>query len=399
VYRVRRASGCLFAAAALAACLSAQQNSPLAPLATKNKLEPEPIPLFPAVQAWIVSFGVPISAGGAMDAERIYVPLQTGEVKALERETGVELWQHELDTVWPPVVADGLVYVAGKGRLRALDARTGEPREEWPLEGAPAAPFIVHDGWIVTPLETGRIQARRVRIDGLPDVWSADLTSRARHKMVAGSESFFVVLEDGRVVALDRSGRMVWQQTLPGTLSEPAVAEDRVFVGSTNNFFYALDADTGDLEWKWRSGGDVIGAVADEMGSVYFASLDNILRAVNRGNGNQRWKTVMTTRPAIPPRAFGGVVVTTGVTPETTTFNAETGQPLGSYVAPAELQGAPLIDPVLKPYRVAMVVVTRDGRVIGLRPQAMIYAEPQLTPLHTLPGTRLPRESLSSSVP
>ena len=50
----------------------------------------------------------------------------------------------------------------------------------------------------------------------------------------------------------------------------------------------------------------MIGAAADgEL--VYFASLDNIIRAVNRGNGNQRWKKPTGTRPIGPPLAFGGV--------------------------------------------------------------------------------------------
>lgn len=337
-----------------------------------------------------------------MDAERVYVVLQSselnsGQLKALNRETGVEVWAQPVETIWPPVVGDGVVYVAEKETIRSLDARTGEPLDAWPLDGALAAPLTSHAGWLVAPLESGRVQARREHGDGKSDSWTVDLSSRSRHRAAAGAEALYFALEDGRLVALSLAGEMLWAQRLAGTLSEPAAAADRVFVGSTNNFFYALDADTGQLEWKWRAGGDVVGAAADDKGGVYFASLDNILRAVNRGNGNQRWKTVIATRPAIPPRTFGGIVVMTGVTPETSAFNAETGQAAGSYLAPSELQGAPLIDPVLKPYRVAFVAITRDGRVIGLRPQAMLFEEPPLVPLQSLPGRRLPRESLSTS--
>jgi outer membrane protein assembly factor BamB len=385
----------------LGACLGAEQKTPLRSPIAKKKLKPEPAPLFPAVQAWLVPFNVATSAGGAMDADRVYVPLQSselksGELKALDRETGVEVWAQPVETIWPPIVSDGVVYVAEKETIRSLDARTGEQLDAWPIDGALAAPLTSHAGWLVAPLESRRVQARREHSDGKPDSWTVDLSSRSRHRAAAGTDALYFALEDGRVVALNLSGDMLWEKKLPGTLSEPAVAADRVLVGSTNNFFYALDAETGKLEWKWRAGGDVIGAAADK-GVVYFASLDNILRAVNRGNGNQRWKTVIATRPAIPPRTFGGLVVMTGVAPETSAFNAETGQANGSYVAPSELQGAPLIDPVLKPYRVAIVAITRDGRVIGLRPQAMLFEEPPLAPLQSLPGRRLPRESLSTS--
>jgi hypothetical protein len=168
-----------------------------------------------------------------------------------------------------------------------------------------------------------------------------------------------------------------------------------VFVGSTDNFFYAFDSKSGNLEWKWRSGGDVIGAAVDEEENVYFASLDNILRAVKRGNGNQRWKEEIPSRPALPPRAFGRIVVTAGVAPQITAFSAKTGERLGSYTAPAELEGPPLIDPVLKPYRVTFVTITRDGRAVGLRSSRLMFPEPKLEPLQPLPGRRLERERLN----
>ena len=88
-------------------------------------------------------------------------------------------------------------------------------------------------------------------------------------------------------------------------------------------------------------------------------------------------------------------VLVAGVTPDLQTFNAKTGEPLGTYTAPSELQGAPLVDPDLRPYAVAAVVVTRNGQVVALRPTAMLLAEPTLTPPSTaLPGRALERERL-----
>ena len=43
-----------------------------------------------------------------------------------------------------------------------------------------------------------------------------------------------------------------------------------------------------------------------------------------------------------------------------------------------------------------MVVITRDGRVIGLKPSAMLLPEPALLPIPTeLPGRRLERERVT----
>jgi hypothetical protein len=175
-----------------------------------------------------------------------------------------------------------------------------------------------------------------------------------------------------------------------------------VFVGSTVNAFYGINAETGRDEWHWGGdmiGGDVIGAaVAEDV--TYFASLDNLLRAVNRGNGNQRWKQPTPTRPIAPPMAFGGVVAVFGVSPAIATFNARTGAAIGTYAIPTASgattapppKGPPLIDPEMRPFRVAFVVVTADGRAIGLRPTGLMFRESPAAPLAELPGKLLQRE-------
>jgi hypothetical protein len=144
-------------------------------------------------------------------------------------------------------------------------------------------------------------------------------------------------------------------------------------------------------------GGDVTGVVVDED-VAYVVSLDNIVRALNRGNGNQRWKTELPTRPILPPRVFFGTVVVTGLAPAVSTFAAKDGMAVATWAPPppadAELQGPPLIDGFLDPFGVAMVVILRDGRVIGVRPAAMMFPEPAAAPVRFVPGRVLPAERL-----
>lgn len=328
-----------------------------------------------------------------MDDERIYVPLQSEELTALNRETGDVVWVRPIESAWPPVVHDGVVYLAASDELHALAASTGETLWRAPLERL-AAPIVYDTGWLVAVVEPGEVVAMRAA-DGR-QLWRQGLGAAARSRAVAGDDNaLYFTLADGRVVSLNLSdGSKRWEQQLPQMLSEPAAAEDRVFIGSTDNFFYALDADDGSLQWKWRSGGDVVGAAAtDDV--VFITSLDNIIRGVNRGNGNQRWRKATPSRPTIPPRAFAGVALVTGIDNSVTAFVARTGEEAGTYEAPADLQGPPLIDPVLKPYRVAAAVVMRDGRVAGLYPVAMLFRDQPVTPLAALPGRVLQREQLS----
>src|SRR5712671_8055660 len=72
-----------------------------------RRSKPEPAPLFPVEPAWAFMLESPPSAPGTMDDHRVYIPLLTGEIVALDRETGDFVWTATAESSWPPlVVAD-----------------------------------------------------------------------------------------------------------------------------------------------------------------------------------------------------------------------------------------------------------------------------------------------------
>jgi outer membrane protein assembly factor BamB len=303
------------------------------------------------------------------------------------------VWSRPFETTSPLLAADGSLYVVQSGRIHALDVQSGTDRWSVPVEGAVIAPLAGHTGSVVAIAAPGEALALRASDGEL--LWRRSLGAASSHAAVSGGETaLYFSLADSRLVALaSATGEPLWEQRLAGTISAPAVARDRVFVGSTDNFFYAFDADSGRPEWKWRNGGDVIGAAADDD-LVYFASLDNIIRAVNRGNGNQRWKKPTGTRPVAAPRAFGGVVVLPGLMPAITVFVGLTGAVQGTQAAAGDLIGPPLIDPAPKPFRVSIVSITREGVVEALRPAGLMFRETALVPPTGLPGRPVARDRL-----
>lgn len=363
-----------------------------APSGGRRKL-PDPAPLFPVESHWAVTLDAPPSAGGAMDDAQIYVPTTEGTVLALDRDAGELVWSAPIATTWAPLPVGDLVIVASTDELVAL--RTASGHVAWRSPGPPlTAPPALVSGLVV--LTSGNGDVRAVAARSGADAWQAALGAKAHHPPAVSPDGGVLVfaLDDGHVVAIrGDSGRTLWRQPFQSALAAPAMAKDRVIVGGTDNVVRALHVVTGRELWRWRTGGDIIGAAADE-GLVYVASLDNILRAVNRDNGNQRWKAVMPTRPAVPPVAFGGIVITSGVAPRIDGFISTTGVAQGSHRPDAELLGTPLIDRVMKPYAVALVTVTRDGRVTALRPEQMMMRDPKLAPLPELPGRRLDRDRL-----
>ena len=371
------------------AALLASLSLGLAPKPKDPK--PGPVPILPAEEVWFAQFDAPPAANAWMDDERVYVGLQVRGVRALSRETGQPLWQEAVDITHPPLAVDDQLLIALPSEVRALDPHTGLTRWSRRLERPLAADMIAAEGAALLVDGAGQLVAVRVR-DG-EELWRRALGALTTHAPARiTSDVVAITLADARVVALnDRTGEVMWQRSLPGTLSAPATGRDRVFVGSTNNFFYALDAESGEERWRWRTGGDVIGAAAAGE-RVYFVSLDNVLRAVNRDNGNQLWKAAIPSRAAAPPIAFDDVVVVSGVAPRVDAYDGRTGAALGTFTALTDLEGPPVIDTSPKPFEVAIVALTREGRLSALRPIGLMFPDRPLVPLLRLPGRELPRE-------
>ena len=370
----------------------AQRRDELMRMFRQTKVVPAPI--VSAEVAWTIKLANPPSAPGVIDDTHVYIPLRQGLLVALHRETGLLAWLRPIETTAPAAIGGGRVFAVSAGAIWALDAATGEYLWSTPVDATLTAPLIWDSGWLIAPLDTGEVLAFRAADGRL--VWRRSVGAPSVHPAVPGGRNaLYLALSDGRVVSLAlETGEILWERKLPGMLSPPAVARERVFVGSTDNFFYAFDADTGRDEWKWRNGGDVIGAASDGD-LVYFASLDNMIRAVNRGNGNQRWRKPTGTRPVLPPHAFRGIVVLPGLMPAITVFVGETGAVLGTHVAQGDLVGPPLVDPAPKPFSVAFITVTREGLVEALRPTAMMFREPAAVAVTALPGRPLGRDRMN----
>jgi outer membrane protein assembly factor BamB len=344
--------------------------------------------LLPAAEAWTTALPAPAAAEASLDAHHVYVPLTDGRVIALARESGVSAWLEDVGAVGRPLPAGPSLVVPTADGLAALDVRTGAVLWRTAVEGAPLAGLIVVNGGVAGMAPDGRVAV--VELETGDTRWSRDHGySPSARALAAAGDHVYAAYAD-RVVGIHVvDGSVAWVRALPGPLGAPVVGERRLMVGSADNTLFALDPRSGALLWRWRTGGTVVGS-AGGPDQVYFTALDNRLRAVASGNGNQRWQRPLATRPAQPPQLVGGVVVVTGVAPEVSAFDARTGAVLGRYTAPAELRGPVLIDPAPGPYAVSLAVVTRTNLVVGLRPTGLALAEPALAPLTALPGRTLP---------
>jgi outer membrane protein assembly factor BamB len=389
--------------------------------AQKRKHTPPPPPfasLFPLEETWTITLPALPAAPAAHDGSRIYVPLVSEMLVALDWRNGDTVWSVPLKATSAPVPANGVVYVAAGDAVHALDAATGAARWTAPIAGR--AGLIRLAGARVLAIGTGAITAFDAA-SGAPQ-WTQSLDDAGDPLgAVVSGEAVFVSFAKGAVRRIGAGdGRVAWSRMFDGRPSPPLQVEDSVYVGATDNRFYALASKDGKVRWSWRTGGDVIGAVADVSvnsraanaraansdtanskaatpKAVYYASLDAVVRAVNPGNGHQRWKRDGGTRAVAPPLALDGSILVAGLTPALSGFAPLTGAPQGTFDLPGEggeVHGTPLVTETLAPRAVAVVIVLKDGRAFGLRALSLMFNEsaPQL--LLALPGAPLPRERL-----
>ena len=78
-----------------------------------------------------------------------------------------------------------------------------------------------------------------------------------------------------------------------GVFSSPAVVDGVVYVGSHDSYVYALDADSGQLRWRYETGFWVRSSPTVVDGVVYVGSYDDYVYALDAGSGQLRWRYEM----------------------------------------------------------------------------------------------------------
>lgn len=110
---------------------------------------------------------------------------------------------------------------------------------------------------------------------------------------------------------------LAWKYRTGGrVVSSPVVSGDMLYVGSTDNFLYAIDRTSGTLQWKFETQGPVNSSPAFHNGLVYVASIDGNVYAVDAATGRQRWKFATKGERRFSAPGIHGAIPRTEVMPD-----------------------------------------------------------------------------------
>ena len=179
------------------------------------------------------------------------------------------------EVVSSPAVVDGVIYVGSNdGNLYALDQQTGAKKWAFSTGARVASSPAVNHGLVYFGSYDGNFYA--------VDTASGKLRWKFRN---AGERRF---------AATHLHGFLPVSETMPDPfdtyLSSPAVSNGSVYFGSGDGNIYALDATTGDLKWKFKTGDVVHASPAIVDGTLYIGSWDSYFYALDSATGKELWR-------------------------------------------------------------------------------------------------------------
>ena len=331
---------------------------------------PTPPPLFLDAR-WATAFETPPAATPGFDATTAYVPLRAddergikAQLAAVDLDRGTIRWRLDVTTAFTPATGDGLVFTADDQVIEARDAATGATRWRTPLPGGVAAPLYWDTGWLIASNTAGDLAAYRASDGTL--VWRRQLGAPLAASPGPALDRLYLPLADNRLVCLQlNSGDNVWERTFTASITSLLALDDQLIIGTEDKYVWSLDLLRGRDRWSWRLGGDMAGLPAADDKRIYFASRDNVLRAVDRKSGNLRWNAGLSSRPAGGPLRLTDTLFMPLVSSQILGFDPATGKQIATATAAGEIGLQPYVRRDVPRTMPLLITVSREGQLQG----------------------------------
>ena len=208
----------------------------------------------------------------AYDDGMVYVPTVNGYAVCLDAKTGHIVWMYPTAKSVPaePAIDGDLVYFGSwSGSLYAFDKKTGEIA--WKANGIEldSGTLIAYEGKIYVPHHSNVYMSFDAKTGEILSEGNKNPQHTGNFSNFNATPAFFKnrayytarvgvglrgVPTASRVYCVDsESAKILWTFPDGGGLSAPAIASDRVYIGSGNTpFFYCLDAFTGKPLWIYK---------------------------------------------------------------------------------------------------------------------------------------------------
>ncbi len=305
---------------------------------------------------WTYDCGEAIQSSAAIHEGKVFVGSVSGELTALDLESGALLWKYEAsDAIGEssPCVEKGIVYIGDlAGSVHAVSVQDGKGiwthETEGELKASPVVSgdrvligsydgllycFSAQDGALLWQVQTdGPVNCTAGIVDGIAYISGCD--GMLRGVRVADGEQVVSVdigaytgaspalannmvvfgTFENRVVGVDLLLKSVrWSYEHPEKkfpfYSSAALAAGKAVVGGRDKSVHCLEAETGKLLWTFATKGRVDSSPAVAAGRVYVGSKDGRFYVLDLETGKKLWEFLAGSPISASPALAAGRVI------------------------------------------------------------------------------------------
>ncbi len=249
--------------------------------------------------AWEFQAGSGINKAVAVNDQKVVFGANDGFVYCLDKRNGQLIWkksfgqnhQQAFRYFSTPYLKDGKVFIGSADKqMMILDIENGEAlfkaqANDWvratPVADNRNAYFSSMDGHIYqVNLHKNKFKINWEKRFGEHFIY-ADLALADGHLLFNDSDLYtFCISEKGKKEwqfsslksFKDEEGFRIFMDQLAGGAyyqSKPTIAEGKLFIGTPSRFIYALDAESGEQQWKTEIGAAISGSPVYDNGKIY----------------------------------------------------------------------------------------------------------------------------------
>lgn len=276
----------------------------------------------------------------------VLAPSYDHNVYALDAEEGEFVWKFAAEggIATAPCVSNDLA-VFGAADRNVYGVNVSDGQLQWVLQTKGrvfSSAFAQFDHFFVGS-DDGNLYA--IHSYSGRKAWSYSADGEVRCRPFVNDQLVIFSCNLGFVYALTLSRDLRWRfRARRGILASPILAGGGlVVVGSLDWNFYALDARSGWLAWKYRTGGPIVSTAGITDGLVVFGSADGHVYALQATDGRLVWRYKTSDQMTGAITVHEEAVYAGGVDGALYCIEAQTGTLRWRYQTEGAITGAPYV--------------------------------------------------------
>lgn len=224
-------------------------------------------------------------------------------ISAFDLTRGTMVWREKgipYETA-PVAVGGALIAVDVEGNVRSFDIQSGDSLWVRPIGEdiiAKASPLVLDDGNLFVVSEKG-LGFLLKSSDG-SEVWKSDLGVPVYASPTKNGSDILIPTTRGRVYSIsssDAAQNWVFEDGNDMVKFSSASTDGAVvFVGTSSGTLYALDANSGQVQWQLNVPDAITAAPLITDSHVYFGTMGRMLYAIDRFSGEMLWESKLKGR-------------------------------------------------------------------------------------------------------